>query len=273
VSNFEFFSYEPCTDLAPFVDAVWGVRGHGGHTTEAVLPNGAVELMINFGPVQRLVGHGDRQLDDSYRRAWLAGIQDRRLVHASDNGADHIAVRFRPGGAHAFFHLPMTDMTNRVFELDTLIGAEATSLRDRLGVIDGDRARALELQTWLLERRHVHDAFDTVQAAVELLRDGGAYRTSVADACAHLGLSNKHLVHQFRRIIGLPPKVFSRIERFQGVIGACRGRSRVDWVDLTHAFGYADQSHLIREFRRLGNVTPSDFLRRRTPDESHVVLG
>jgi AraC-like DNA-binding protein len=222
--------------------------------------------------VQKVVGHGERELSDSYHRAWLAGIQDRRLVHASVQGADHIAVRFRPGGAHAFFDLPMDETTNRVVELDLLIGSEAASLRDRLGEVDDDRGRARELQTWLIGRRRVHASFAMVRRATELLRDGGSFRASVGDVCDRLGLSNKHLVQQFRRVVGLPPKVVGRIERLQGVIDACRGQARVDWLELAHAFGYADQSHLIREFRRLGSVTPSQFLARRTPNESHVAL-
>jgi len=271
--SFEFFAYPPHPELVPFVETIWGVRGHGAHSIEAVLPNSAIELMINFGPLQRVVGQGEHEMRDSYRHAWLAGIQDRRLVHAADDGADHISVRFRPGGAHAFFDLPMHEAANRVVELDLLIGSQASSLRDRLGCLDDDRARARELETWLIGRRRVHASFATVGNAAELLRGGGAFRTPVADVCERLGFSNKHLIQQFRRVVGLTPKVLGRIERFQAVIRACRGRSRVDWLELAHAFGYADQSHLIREFRRLGCVTPSEFLANRTPDESNVALG
>lgn len=268
--NCEFFAFAPRPELSPFVELVWGVRGFADHSVEAVLPNGAVELMVSFGPEQRIVEHGERRLDDCYREAWLAGIQDRRLVHASDHGADHIAVHFRPGGAHAFFDIPMHEATNRVIDLDLLVGRAAVDLRDRLGDLAGDRARAEALQDWLLERRRVHASFAVVSHATEMLR--GGFRTSVADVCDRLGMSNKHLVHQFRTVVGLPPKVVGRITRFQRVIAACRGRQRVDWVDLAHAHGYADQSHLIREFRRLGGVTPTEFLDHRTPDESHVVM-
>jgi len=273
MSGFEFFSFPPGPELAPFVETIWGVRGAAHFSTEAVLPNGAVELMVNFGPVQAVVGHGDQELHATYRRSWLSGLHDRRLVHSAENGADHIAVRFRPGGAHAFLDLRMDEVSNQVLELDLLIGSEAAALRDRLGALPSDRARAAELETWLLGRRRVHSSFSTVRRATEMLRDGGAHRAPVAEVCERLGLSNKHLVEQFRRVVGLPPKVVGRIERFQGVISACRGRAEVDWLDLAHRFGYADQSHLIREFRRLGSVTPSHFLAHRTPDESHVVVG
>ena len=51
----------------------------------------------------------------------------------------------------------------------------------------------------------------------------------VAETCRVLGLSNKHLVDQFRQLVGLPPKVMGRVMRFQRVIDACRAKSWVDW--------------------------------------------
>ncbi len=272
VPEIEFFCTPPRADLAPFVEAVWGVRGPAEDVTEAVLPNGAIELMINFGPVQHVVGHGDRELLQSHRRAWLAGIQDRRLVHLSKTGVDHLSVRFRPGGAHAFFDLPMGEVANSVVELDQLIGTEADALRDRLGSASSDARRVDLMQDWLLARRHVHRGFPKVIDALELLGDPER-PTSVAAICERVGLSNKHLVDQFRRLVGLPPKVMGRVLRFQRVIDACRGRDEVDWLDMVHGFGYADQSHLIREFRRLGNVTPSSFLASRSEDGTSVSIG
>jgi AraC-like DNA-binding protein len=79
-------------------------------------------------------------------------------------------------------------------------------------------------------------------------------------------------VHQFHQIVGLSPKMVARINRFQAVISAARGRSRLNWGVLGHQLGYADQSHLIREFRDFAGVHPTEFLRTRTPDESHVII-
>lgn len=272
MSAFELLCFDPPRELAPFVEVIWGVRGAAGHSTEAVLPSAAVELMINFGPEQRVVGHGDRTLSQSFRHAWLAGIQDRRLVHASEHGADHISARFRPGGAHAFFDLPMDETCNQVVELDLLIGSEAAGLRDRLGGLTSDRARAAELAAWLIRRRKVRSAFTTVERAVRLLRADGAFHVSVAEVCSDLGLSNKHLIQQFRRVVGLPPKVLGRILRFQAVLAACSAEADVSWSRVAYEFGYADQSHLIREFRRLGSVTPSEFLASRSADASAVII-
>lgn len=259
MGDVEFFSFPPRTELEPFVATIWGVRGFGSHPVEAVVPNGAIELMVNFGPTQEVVGRGDLAVLERYRCAWLAGIQDQRLVHCSKMGADHISVRFRPGGAHAFFDLPMDALANEVIELDLLVGSEARSLRDRLGALASDRSRSDVFQDWLLERRRVHGAFEMVRRALDMLGRGDA-RAPIAAVCDDLGISNKHLVNQFRRLVGLPPKVVGRIQRFQRVIQACRNRAEVDWLDLVVSCGYADQSHLIREFRGFAGLRPSEYL-------------
>lgn len=273
MSDFVFYSRAPAPALAPFVECIWGVRGFAHYHVEAVVPNGAIELMINLGPRQRVLAFGDRQVDEVYERSWLAGIQDQRLVHASAKGADHVSVRFRPGGAHAFFDLPIGEVTNQVVHLDDLIGRRAPALRDRIRGAEGDAARCRVLEAWLLERRlSVHPYFATVRRALDLLR-GSAGGMRVSQVCDRLGLSNRYLIEHFRRMVGLTPKTYARVERFQRVIADCRGRSDVSWSRLAARHGYADQSHLIREFRRFAAVTPTEFLARRTPDESHVIVG
>ena len=273
MTAFEFFIFPPSPALAPFIESIWGVRGSSFFTREAVLPNGVVELMVNFGPTQMVHAYGDREVDESFRRYWLAGIQDQPLVIGSPDGTDHLGVRFRPGGAHAFFQIPMDAVTNQVVELDLLLGPSASEeLRDRLLSVPTDLGRAREAERWLLERRYaVHPYFATVRRAIDLLHTSG-FGMDVGELCDRMGLSNRLLIAQFRRVVGLTPKTVSRIARFHAVVRATEGKPRVDWAHLAHAFGYADQSHLVREFHRFAGVTPTEFMARRTPAEGHVII-
>jgi AraC-like DNA-binding protein len=80
-----------------------------------------------------------------------------------------------------------------------------------------------------------------------------------------LGCSRRYLRDGFVRQVGLPPKTVARLMRFDHV------RERIQeaptrWGEVAHAAGYADQSHLNREFRELAGTTPSDFVRRLIPE-------
>ena len=269
--QFEVFSQPASSQLAPFVEFYWGVRGVGPFDREVILPNGAMELMVNFGPTQRVHSYGHRDVDEGFHQAWLAGIQDAPLTIGSPEGCDHIAVRFRPGGAHAIFDLPMDDVAGKVLDLDLLLGSAASSLRDRLGAIDGDSARIQALEAWLLERlRSVHPYYQTIRRALDMVR-GSGFTLSVAGLCDRLGLSNRHLIAQFRRVVGLPPKTMARIERFNAVVEATQGRVDVDWAGLAYRFHFADQSHLVREFKRLSGVSPARFLAQRAPGVESMI--
>lgn len=273
-SDFHFFSAEPSPALAPFVACYWGVRGSLGvlnYEIETVLPTGTVELMVNFASRQRVVAYGERSADDVFDTAWLSGMQDQPLTHRAEGFSDHISVRFRPGGAHAFLDLPLDELTNQVVTLDDLVGPRAASLRDALKAEPSDAGRCRILEQWLLaRRREVHPWYATVRRAMDLLR-GGTRSLGVTEVCDRLGLSNRYLIQQFRTTVGLTPKTFARVQRFRSLIDDTRGVDDPPWARLAARHGYADQSHLIREFRRFALLTPSQFLERRTPDQDNVM--
>lgn len=273
MTGFHYYRYRPSRALAPYVECIWGVRGAADYSREAVLPNGVVELMINFGPTQKVHAYGEREVEEPFHRAWLAGIQDQRLIVGSPEGSDHMGVRFRPGGAHAFFDVPMHEVTNQVVELDDLVGPRAAELRDRAAAAATEAERARAVEAWLLDRRYaVHPHYATIRRGLDLLH-GSNFGMSVTELCDRLGLSSRHVLTQFRKVVGLSPKTMSRIARFQAVVEATEGEDDVDWSRLAFRFGYADQPHLVREFRRFAGVTPTEFMARRTPEESHVVVG
>jgi AraC-like DNA-binding protein len=155
-----------------------------------------------------------------------------------------------------------------------LIGVAASEeLRARLEAASGDAARCRVVESWLLERRYaVHPCFATTRRALDLL-NRSAYNLTVTELCERLGLSNRYLISQFREVVGLPPKTLFRIERFHAVVNSLKGRYEADWAAVAGRFGFADQPHLIREFRHFAGVTPTRFLERRSVDHAHVIQG
>src|SRR5215475_9845867 len=84
-------------------------------------------------------------------------------------------------------------------------------------------------------------------------------------------LSQRRFIQVFTEEIGLTPKLFSRVKRFQRTIAIVRQATTPDWARLAADCGYFDQSHLIRDFLMFSGFSPSDYLRRQNYLRQHGV--
>jgi AraC-like DNA-binding protein len=73
------------------------------------------------------------------------------------------------------------------------------------------------------------------------------------------GYSPKHFISIFRSAVGLTPKVYCRVKRFERVIRGLTYGAPVDWASVALDGGFYDQSHLNREFRQFAGVTPAAY--------------
>jgi transcriptional regulator GlxA family with amidase domain len=107
-----------------------------------------------------------------------------------------------------------------------------------------------------------------VRFAIAALERG----TSVDEVVRSVGLSHRRMIELFREQVGLPPKTYSRVRRFQRALALVP--TLRSWGDLALTVGYSDQSHLVREFGTLAGMTPGAYLAvaRAHPNPRHLPL-
>jgi AraC-like DNA-binding protein len=266
----EFAAVAPAPPLAAFVEMLWAVRGAGSYQRAVVLPNGALQLMFNLGRPHHVLAFGGRRDRRAYRRAWIAGLQDQPLTIEAPPVTDLVAVRFRPGGAHAFLPVPLSSLTGDVIEATDLLGAEVGEISGRLAELP-ERARQFALvEDWLVRRLRPREPhWPLVQQAVRAL--SAPARVPIARLCDDLGVSNKHLIDVFRQFVGLPPQTLARIHRFHRALGALHRTAAPSFASVAIDCNYCDQAHLNREFARFAAVTPTQFLARAAEDGESLV--
>jgi AraC-like DNA-binding protein len=258
------------------VDVVWHFKGPTSSTRKRVLPNGMVEMLINFGaPYRTISGAGPELL----KTAWLAGLQSGPMVGAQPPRQDVMGVRLCPAGAYALLGAPMREISELVVDLEDLVGRAADDLAERCYDAATVEERFRRAADWVAERvmksRGVDPAIAWAAGRIE--QSGGA--VSVAELRRQTGLSKTRLAEAFRDQIGLAPKLYARVVRFRRAAAMLQKGSE-PLVEVALASGYYDQPHMNAEFRELSGLSPTAFLAARygagdgnTVSDNHVECG
>ena len=244
----------PHAGLRPFVEAIWTMSSAAvvpNRRAGTILPDGAVEIVVSFGgpigipPLRRphtrvLLGPSDR-----VRRVTYSGV------------VDLVGFRLRPGIARAIVQSPLARVVNRLVPLVSAAPALDAALESSLDQRSSSTARS-----------------DAVQRAIEafvrqLPRPNGFFQRSVEaiharqgririeELASELSVSRRQLERAFLANIGLSPKRWCRVVRFQHAVQSMSEQRDCDWADLAYRLGYADQAHFCREFRTFTEVAPT----------------
>jgi AraC-like DNA-binding protein len=258
----------PDADLAPAVKELWEVRGELAAFREKVLPNGCVEVMVNLGPTHTLfTAAGESRWDHS----WYSGVQEKSLFIESLHGTHLVAARLHPLGARALFGVSAAENANRVIDLRVLAGAGADRLRADLVTGPDAAARFARHEQFLRDRPPAEPVPSFVSEAARRI-EAAHGRVRVSSLHRDLGVSRKHLAVSFARDVGIPAKAYAQIHRFVWTVAAIQASTSIDWSSLADEAGYADQSHLVRDFQRVAGANPTVFLRQQTPDGSALLV-
>lgn len=249
----------PVGPLAEFVRLFWYWWGHPRpFARERVLPMGTVELVI-------------RLESGRTSNSGIAGPRSTPLI--IDRHASHqlLGVHFQPGGAFPFLGFPFGEIHNTWITLADLWGEK----RARRLLCLLNEARTIELKfdvlarwlTWISGQTLRHHA--AVSFALEEFEKAPVLHSSAVVA-EKVNLSQRHFIDLFRNEVGMTPKLFCRVQRFQQAIQSIQHKDAVDWVDLALSCGYTDQSHFIHDFREFSGLRPSEYLGLRTEQIGHV---
>ena len=203
--------------------------------------------------------------------AWIGGLSDRyAVVGFGSRRYSSLDLELTPLGAWSVLGVPLGDLDGQTVRLEDAFGRAGSRLVEQLHEAPDWDARFDVVEPFLLARADAgpRPAPAVAWALSRLWATDG--RERVESLAAELGCSRRYLHARFREQVGLPPKTVARLIRFGAV---CRRieRAPVRWADVACEYGYADQSHLNRDFRELAGTTPRDFVTRLLPGRGGVV--
>jgi AraC-like DNA-binding protein len=189
-------------------------------------------------------------------RAVLVGMQTHRTGDLRITGTvDSFAILFQPDALNLLFALPAQEFTNRSFDAESVLGPVIARLREGVGNCSSFEERISAANQFLSGRAlaaHAHDGVTV--AAYQMLREAG--RAPIPAMADRAGLCVRQFRRKFVQRVGISPKLFARIARFETVLDRM-ARSQASWTEAAHRFGYFDQMHMVHEFAEFTGETPT----------------
>jgi AraC-like DNA-binding protein len=215
-----------------------------------------VPIILSFGERVRLssaTGHGDYT-------SFVAGVHEIPVDTAHDGTLRCVQVDLSPLGAYQLLGLSMSELHDTVAPLDALDGPLWRDLGDRLAERPSWSAR-FELLDDTLCRAAADGRTADPEVRWAWHRLVASHGTAaIGPLAAEVGWSRRHFTARFRGQVGLAPKPAARVLRFAHARALLTAPGAGSISDVAAAAGYADHSHLTREFRRLAGTTPSQLL-------------
>jgi AraC-like DNA-binding protein len=251
-----YTEHQPSPSLADQLECFWFVSDDAPphKAEERVLPDGCVEWIFHLGaPFHHWTEIEGWRLQP---RSFVVGELTQFLLLQPTGLVATMGVRFRPGGAYRFLPLPLDLLTDNAVPTGDIWGRAGTYLEDEVLNARTDLERTRVVERFLIGRLLNAAPRQRFDAAVgEIMRSRG--QTRVDQLAYEIGGSRRQLEREFRASSGLTPKALARIIRFQNLLRLVGDESLRSWVGLALESGFADQPHMVREFREFTGQSPT----------------
>ncbi|WP_171013803.1 helix-turn-helix domain-containing protein [Chitinivorax sp. B] len=236
----------PAPELRPWISHYW-LSLHNLAEAYAVLPDGAVDLVIKISPYEAT--------------AWLYGCTTQPVDVALSRGCHYLGVRFQPGQSRHFIDVTAAELTNHAVPaaglLRVLMDMDTWACRPCDWFTQLNQFFSQYLSLYAPKMSRIDDVIRLIRQ-----RQGIVGQAEMADIFTR---SPRQLERVFLETVGISSKLFTLIARFHHASRLIKQYPNTPFAGLAAMAGYADQAHMARDFRRLAGVTPTQF-------RQHVVI-
>lgn len=273
--NMIYHTHSPSAPLGAFIEQFVYYKGYNPeHTVDRFLPDGYIYVVIDLTDYPKYIYDNDSLKEiQSCRNVWFSGIREKYITIPSGRDNEMFIIYFRKGKAYPFVEMPMQELTDVVVDGELVMQNAILEMRDML--LGCANASAM----FALADRYLSHAFmgklvsnPFVDFAVNaILRDPS--QASIAAIANKVGYSHKQMIKIFTEHVGLTPKSFLKVIRFQKAVEEIQQQQYSGWASLALDSGYYDQAHFIHDFKSFSGFTPRQFLQLQSAYLNYIAVG
>jgi AraC-like DNA-binding protein len=204
----------------------------------------------------------DREATENVRAVALVGSRTSPSVELILSGnVDAFTIVFQPGAFSTLFGVPAVELTNGDFDGEAVLGHGINELYARLGEVSAFHDRAHVADSFLTAIRPASESVSAiVRTAMAVIRNNGS--VPISELAHQTGLGLRQFERRFDHEIGILPKLYARIVRFEAALQRRAVSPTTRWTDIAHDLGYHDQMHMVHDFTRLSGDSPDAIARQ-----------
>ncbi len=268
--------YFPSPPLAHFFNSFYYYKGFvPEHNIDRFVPDGNTEIIIDLTDFPKFIYDNDTlEEKQGFRKYWASGVRRQFISIDSGRDSEMMILNLKKGKAFSFFQMPMAEMSDQVVEGDLIFGDFIVRLRDAIGTAKTISEKFEITEAFLCEKMktHLRENNPFMDFTIQKMLDNPTQLT-LQSLVSQVGYSQKHLIHLFKKHLGVSPKTYLRILRFQKAIQEIGQRGDIEWTHLAIDCGYYDQAHFINDFKNFSGFTPEEYLRRQKSFPNYIPVG
>lgn len=257
-----FETFVPKTEIGKYIESLMYFKDFmPDHSMERVIPTGHIFIIFELDGFKRNTFDNETlEPNNEFTKVWVSGVHKNYITISAHQKSEMFVIQFKPSGAYPFFQSPLNEISNCIFQATEIFGKEILKLRRDLLSSKDINQKFKFAQDWL-ERQYDHkkqppEAFLNVLRKVEVEKSIANFDNLFSD----YPFTRKHLIDQFKKYVGLTPKYYQRIVKFNEILLKIQKKESLTWAQLTYDYGFSDQPHFIKTFKHFSGFSPKEFI-------------
>jgi AraC-like DNA-binding protein len=244
------------------------------HTVDRFLPDGNVNIVFDLTDYPKYIYDNDTLKEiQTCRHVWFSGIRNNYITIPSGKDSEMFIINFHKGRSYPFVQMPLNELTDSVVDGDLVLTNEILDLREMI------LSSTLITQKFYIAENYLVKKFRNklivnpfIEFAVNRIISSPG-QLSIEEISNKVGYSQKHLIKLFKDKVGLTPKGFLKIIRFQKAIEEIAAAKEINWAGIAYESGYYDQAHFINDFKVFSGYTPTGYLQQQYEHLNYIAVG
>lgn len=265
----------PAYPLNQFIESFIYYRDYNPvHSVDRFLPDGNINVVIDLTDYPKYIYDNDTLKEiQACKNVWFSGIRSHYITIPSGRDSEMFIINFVKGMAYPFVQMPLHELTDSVVDGDLVLTPEIMDLREMILATPLISQKFITVENFLLKKfikKLVVNPF--IDFAVNKIIQAPG-NISIEHISTKVGFSQKHLIKLFKDNVGVTPKGFLKIIRFQKAIIEISTSKCPNWISIALESGYYDQAHFINDFKAFSGFTPNQYMQKNFDHLNYVPVG